>query len=100
MCLAKDLMTAPATLVGASTGCDEIYRTLAMGVAPGFYITTNVDGLTSRPRLTVQIGDLSALRRFVQVAGCVKIGKSWHAGAGVGGPCTESFEQFLHREFA
>src|SRR5215467_9058570 len=93
-------MAAPAALVGTSAGGDEIHRTLAVSVAPGFYITANVHRMTSRPWLAVEIGDLRALWRFVEIAGRVEVGKSWDAGAGVRGAGTERFEQILHREFA
>ena len=48
--LAKDLMAAPATFVWASAGGDEVNRTFAVSVAPGFYVAADVDGMTSRPR--------------------------------------------------
>ena len=66
--LAKDLMAAPATLVWASAGGDEVDRTFAVRVAPGLDVAADVDGVTSGPGLAVEIGDLVALRRLVHGA--------------------------------
>src|SRR5277367_4371969 len=69
-----------------------------MSVSPGLYVAADVDGMSRRPRLTVEISNLCALWGLVHDAGSVKIGEAGNAGAGVGCVGTEGFEQVLHRK--
>src|ERR1700730_14396030 len=65
---AENLVTTPPTLVRASASGDERERALPVSVAPGSYVTHHVDGLSRRPRLRIEIGDLRARLRLVNLA--------------------------------
>src|SRR5271170_4779813 len=56
--------------------------------------------MTSGPRLTVEVGDLCALSRFVHSAGSIEISEAGNAGARINRTSAKSLKQVLHGQFA
>ncbi len=65
MSLSEHLVAAPAAFVRASARSDEVDRAFAVRIAPGLHVAVDVDRLSRRPGLAIEIGDLCALRRLV-----------------------------------
>ena len=88
MSLPKHLVAAPAALIRAAAGSDEVDRSFTMRVSPCLYIAVDVDGLASGPGLAIEIGNLCALRSFVHLPRGIKVGDAGNRRIGVRGPCT------------
>src|SRR5437867_3943083 len=63
MRFAEHLMAAPPAVIGTAARGNQRYRTRAMMIAPGFYVTADIHRFPVRPRLRVDVRDLGATRR-------------------------------------
>ncbi len=89
MRLPEYLVAAPPALVRASPRRDEVDRSFAVRIAPGFHVAVDVDRLPGRPGLAIEIGDLCPLWSFMHLSIRIEVSEAGNGGRTIRGASTK-----------